>query len=344
MFDVVIVGAGPAGLSAALGLGRCRRHALLCDNGRPRNGASPAMHGFLTRDGENPMELRRIALEQLAPYASVTFRDVEVTHAARQEQLFGLALADGSHVETRKLLLCTGIVNELPDTPGFRDLWGHGVYTCPYCNGWERRDQALAVYGPGSDGITLALELLAWSGDLVLCTNGPSELSLDDMGRLARNGIQVIEEPIARLEGNKGGLEAVRFVTGRVLRRQALFLRSRERQGSDLLHRLGCELTNQGVAHSRGCDKTNYRACMLRAMPHAAFSSRSSRWPRAPWRPSPSIRNCSRKTCDDAVEQHHFGIEQPAPGGSFESRYPARPRGCGIVVQPSDRRAGSVSG
>lgn len=252
MFDVVIVGAGPAGLSAALVLGRCRRHALLCGRGRPRNGASSAMHGFLTRDGENPIELRRLALEQLAPYASVTFRDVEVMDAARQEQLFDLALADGSHVETRKLLLCTGMVDELPDTPGFRDLWGRGVYTCPHCDGWEHRDQPLAVHGCGSAAMTLALELLAWSGDLVLCTNGPSELSLDDMGRLARNGIQVIEEHIARLEGNKGGLEAVRFVTGRVLRRQALFLRSREHQGSDLRQRLGCELTDRGAADSHG--------------------------------------------------------------------------------------------
>src|SRR6266498_1985967 len=135
MFDVIIVGAGPAGLSAALILGRCRRRVLVCDIGHPRNAASHALHGFLTRDGIEPAELLRIAREQLHPYDSVELRAVEVTDATRVEHRFEVSLNDGGHLSCRKLLLATGVVDQVPAIAGIEMLYGRSVFHCPYCDG-----------------------------------------------------------------------------------------------------------------------------------------------------------------------------------------------------------------
>src|SRR5512145_3259015 len=140
-YDVVIVGGGPAGLSAALMLGRCRRRVLVCDTGRPRNRASQSMHGYLTRDGVPPREFVAIAREQLKPYTTVELRDVEVADAECRDGRFVVTLDGGAEIWSRKLLLATGVVDNLPDVAGIGDLYGRSVFHCPYCDAWELRDQ-----------------------------------------------------------------------------------------------------------------------------------------------------------------------------------------------------------
>lgn len=256
MLDVLIVGAGPAGLSAALILGRCRRRVLVCDRGGQRNRWSRQQNGFLSRDGIDPAEFRRVARAQMAKYETVEVRDVAVAEVERREDWYAATLADGTRVVARKLLLATGVLDELPPIPGFETFYGTSAHHCPYCDGWEWRDQPLAIYGRGEQGKGMALEMTGWSRDLVLCTDGPAEIPPHDRERLARIGIGVREERIAALEGTDGLLEGVRFETGEVLPRRALFFNCGSHQASDLAHKLGCALTRKGSVETSSYERT----------------------------------------------------------------------------------------
>lgn len=258
MHDVIIVGAGPAGLSAALILGRCRRRVLVCDAGNPRNAASHAVHGFLTRDGMSPAEFLRAGREQLRCYANVELRETEVTHAGCAGDHFAVVLRDGTRCTSRKLLLATGVVDEVPRVAGIDKFYGRSVFHCPYCDGWEVREQPLAVYGRGEKGRGLALMLTLWSGDVVLCTDGPADLSGEDRALLSRHNVAVREEPIARLEGTADGLlERVVFARGEPLPRRALFFNTGQYQRSPLLTELACEFTEKGGARTGEFEETN---------------------------------------------------------------------------------------
>jgi thioredoxin reductase len=273
MYDVIIVGAGPAGLSAALILGRSRRRVLVCDTRRPRNAASRAMHGFLTRDGVPPLDFLFIAREQMRQYDTVELRDVEVVEAAwAADARFHVGLADGSRVASRKLLLATGVVDNLPEIRGFRELYGLGVFHCPYCDGWEVRDRPLAIYGRGERGLGLSLELTGWSRDLVLCTDGPSEIDADGLARLERHGIRVRDERVVALEG-RDGLERVIFASGDPLPRHALFFTTGQTQQSLLALALGCEFNDKGTVRTGRYESTHLPGLFV-----AGDASRAVQW------------------------------------------------------------------
>jgi thioredoxin reductase len=262
MYDVLVIGAGPAGLSAALVLGRARRRILVFDSGQPRSAPSPAAHSVFTRDGTPPMELLRLGREQLRPYEGVEIRDAEVIDAVRNgDGSFSAVLADGSRVAGRRLLLTTGMLEKLPEIEGMHELWGTGVLHCPYCHGWEVRDQPLGVYGRGDFALDLAGTLRGWSHDLVICSNGPSGLTDEERRKLARFGIGLREEIIVRLEGRPeredGTLERIVFADGSTLPRRALFVRLPQRQHSDLAERLGCTLTDRHQVETNAGGQTS---------------------------------------------------------------------------------------
>lgn len=246
-YDVVIVGGGSAGLSAALLLGRSRRSVLVSDTGKTRNAVALESHSFFTRDGTTPAELMRIGREQLRPYETVEFYSVGVRAAKAQSKGFEATLDNGTLVKSRKLLLATGVVDEMPEIEGFKELWGKSIFHCPYCHGWEVRDQPLALYGNGAVGFELAELLKGWSDDLVLCTDGVATLSEDESKLLSKNNISIREERIVRVDGESGQLEKIVFANGETLRRKAIFFRPKQQQHSVLAKQLGCEITDVGT-------------------------------------------------------------------------------------------------
>jgi thioredoxin reductase len=249
-YDVVVVGAGTAGLSAALVLGRSRRRVLVLDGGEPRNAPAAASHGFFTRDGVHPGELLRIGREQLAPYPSVEYRAVGATGAAGSDGSFEVALEDGSSVGARKLVLASGVLDELPERPGFRELWGRGVYGCPYCHGWEVRDRPLAVLAPAGGILERVALIRNWSRDLVALTDGTSGLDEEGRARLGALGVPLREERVSRLVGDPvgGGLSRVVFEDGPELEREGVFYAPPVRQRSPIAESLGCEVVEAGPA------------------------------------------------------------------------------------------------
>ena len=253
LFDVAIIGAGPAGLSAALVLGRARRHVVVCDSGQYRNAPSRGMHGYLTREGMAPAEFLRVARAEVFVHETVELVQQEVVDVRRIADGFELRVEGIAPIRARKLLLATGVVDDLPPVEGAEALFGRGVYLCPYCDGWEVRDQPLAVYGRGDHkGASFALELTLWSSHIVLCTDGPGDLSAEYVARLAKAGIPVREGKIARLEGDGDRLTRIVFADGTSLACQALFFNTGRRQRSDFARRLGC-----AGYHEEGCDLTD---------------------------------------------------------------------------------------
>lgn len=246
-FDVIIVGGGPAGLSAALYLGRCCRRVLVCDDGQYRNAYSKSMHGFLSRDGINPAELRQIGRQDLQKYETVEIRAIKVVDATRQDGEFQIVLENGQKISSKKLLLATGLWDEWPTLKGAKELYGRSIFHCPYCDAWELRNQPLAVLGRGDlKAGELALSLTMWTDDIVLCSNGPSELSDDYRERLARKNISIREEPVKQLISNDVILEKIEFEEGETLARRAIFFISKTKQRSDLAAKLGCSFDEHG--------------------------------------------------------------------------------------------------
>lgn len=236
-------------------LGRCRRDVVVFDSGKPRNAASQALHGFLTRDGVSPTELRRLGRAELVNYPSVQCCDRKVIAVERGtgRARFMVHTEDGDGVPTRALLLATGRDDVLPERPGFAELYGRGVYHCPFCDGWEHRDQPLAAYGRDEEAFEVALELLTWSPHVMLCTDGACQLKERERHALAAAGIALIETQLAALVADaERRLEALRLSSGETLPCRALFFVAGSPQKSALPEKLGCSLDPTGGVICQG--------------------------------------------------------------------------------------------
>ena len=256
IYDTVVVGGGPAGLSAGLVLGRCMRHALMCDDGRYRNARSDALHCYMGHDGIRPAELLDRARSQLKPYDTISTVRSSVTSIKKEDHRFAVAFKTGASVRARSIIVATGVVDELPAIPGIETLFGKSVHVCPYCDGWEHRNAPVAVYGRGDKGTNFAMLLRQWTDDLVLCTDG-SPLYAEQKDRLRRRGVEVREQAIESLMEKNGCLEAIRFKGGEALPRRALFFTTDQHPRSPLLEGLGCVYDEKGGLACDGDGKTN---------------------------------------------------------------------------------------
>jgi thioredoxin reductase len=265
LYDVAIVGSGPAGLSAALLLGRSRRRVIVADHGKPRNAAARAVHGFLALDGIEPKDLRKKAVEQCEGYG-VTFVNGKVAACCREEldgrSIFCLEIETVGTIRSRKLLLASGVVDELPKLEGFTDFYGATAHHCPYCDGWEHQDKRMVAYGNAKSVVELAINLLAWTEHVTCCTDGTA-LSQADIRRLQKYGIDHRPEKISRLTGTGSTLEKVNFSEGEPIDADALFFSAGQGQRSDLPEALGCECDEDGLVVVKGKQGTGVPGLFL---------------------------------------------------------------------------------
>lgn len=236
--DVVIIGGGIAGLSAALVLGRSRRRVAVVDAGNPRNRRAAHAHGFVTRDGTASEELLRLAREEVAGYG------VElITGTAVSAEPGRVRLADGTELATRHIVLAMGLGDVLPDIPGAGDAWGTGLLQCPYCHGWEVRDRALGILGTAGSSVQQALLVRQWSSDVTFFTHTLGTLDDDDAARLSARGIRVVPGTVTGLAGGPSGtLTAVETAGGHRFPCDALFCEPEAAVDPKIAGGLGCEL------------------------------------------------------------------------------------------------------
>ena len=247
-FDVVIIGGGPSGLSAALALGRGRKRVLLADSGPRRNAAAVHIHNFVTRDGTPPSEFRAIGLEQLRTYPNVEVRGVRVDSVSGQRGAFQVALEDGI-VEARRILLCTGLIDELLPLPGFRELWGSAIFQCPYCHGWEIRDQRWAYLATSLERLPFALLMRGWTSDVVVLTGGALSVPPEMRERLVAAGVRVEARAISHIVARGEQLQGIALDDGSIVPADALFAHPPQRQ-VPLVRELGLLLDADGFVQA----------------------------------------------------------------------------------------------
>ncbi|MEM9863124.1 MAG: NAD(P)/FAD-dependent oxidoreductase [Myxococcota bacterium] len=242
--DVLIVGGGPAGLTAALYLGRARKSVVVVDRGQARHAVSQGVHNFLTREGLPPASLREHAWQQMEPYASVSLRSDTVSSIVREGDVWVVSFGDGAEIRTRALLLATGVIDEHPKVEGYAERWGHSIHQCPYCHGWEMRDRQLGVVGSELAVMHMAPLLRGWSPHVSVFTHG-EELSDEARSALERAEIPVHTATIRSLDGAGVELANVLLSNDQVVPCEGLFVATPQRQ-VDFVRGLELEMDDDG--------------------------------------------------------------------------------------------------
>ncbi|HEY0041870.1 MAG TPA: NAD(P)/FAD-dependent oxidoreductase [Flavisolibacter sp.] len=257
MLDCIIVGGGPAGLNAAVVLGRCRRKVLVFDTGTYRNQYSHGMHNYLTRDDVLPTEFLKISVKEVYKYGVEIIRH-KVTNAKKNDEGHFVVKDDtGKVYRSKKLLIATGLQDNVPDIPGFKELYGKSVFHCPYCDGWEVQDKEIGVYAKNKNGFELALSLKAWSNNITYYADGRNKLKPSEVEMLSLNEIPIISYPIERLEAKNDRLKAVVFKTGESRQCDALFFVNGFKQQCNLVETFGCNMSKKGVVLTNRFQQTN---------------------------------------------------------------------------------------
>lgn len=256
-WDVVIVGGSYAGLAAGMSLGRAIRNVLIIDAGKPCNAQTPHSHNFLTRDGNTPAELASIAREQVLAYPTVQLFNGTAIAVSGSNGEFIVETNDGQQFETRKILFATGVRDLLPEVPGVHECWGISVIHCPYCHGYEVRNEKTGIWINGSATLEFATLIRNWTPELTILTNGEATFDSDTSQKLNQMGITVNQAQIQEVIHTNGYLSEVRFEDGSSLALKALYARFPFEQHCDIPAKLGCEITEHGYISTDHFRKTN---------------------------------------------------------------------------------------
>lgn len=257
LLDCAVIGGGPAGLNASLALGRSRKKTVLFDDNKPRNAVTSESHGFITRDGIDPQELKRIAQEELSKYPDVKIKKQRVLSVLKEKGVFQLTTESGEAYQAKKVILATGFKETLPAVKGIEDFYGTSLFGCPFCDGWEMRDRPLAIISDSQGAFHMAKVASNWTQDLLLCTNGRTTLSENEKRILESKGIKVNEEKIRALIGTNGKLGKIEFEDGKTVSREGGFVTSEWKQTAPFGEELGCRLNDYGGIETDSMQRTN---------------------------------------------------------------------------------------
>ncbi|TWT09237.1 NAD(P)/FAD-dependent oxidoreductase [Planomicrobium sp. CPCC 101079] len=256
ILDCAVIGGGPAGLNASLVLGRSRRKTVLFDDNMPRNAVTSESHGFMTRDGIDPQEMKRIAQEELRKYPNVAIEKQRVKNIDKAGGLFRIETEDGSFFSAKNVILATGFKEVLPEVKDVEQYYGTSLFSCPFCDGWELKDRPLAVISENPKAFHMAKVVFNWTEDLAVCTNGKQILSEAEKTLLETKGIKIYEQEIHALIGKNGQLEKIEFKDGSAILREGGFITPEWVQASTFGSLLGCKLNVQGGIESDSMGRT----------------------------------------------------------------------------------------
>lgn len=245
-FDVIIVGGSYSGLAAGMALGRALRKVLIIDDGKPCNRQTPYSHNFIMHDGDSPTEIAALANLQVRRYDTVKFLNGLATSGMKTESGFQIQVSTGETFATKKIIFATGIRDMLPDIDGFAACWGISVLNCPYCHGYEVRNEKTAILGNGEFGFDFSRLISNWTKDLVIFTNGISKFTAEQIEQLENHQIQIVEKQIERLEHSNGYLQHIVFKNGTTSAVKAMYAPAPFEQQCTIPQSLGCELTDEG--------------------------------------------------------------------------------------------------
>ncbi|MBU5442476.1 NAD(P)/FAD-dependent oxidoreductase [Paenibacillus sp. MSJ-34] len=257
LLDVAIIGGGPAGLNAALVLGRARKHVVVIDEGRPRNAVTRETHGFLSRDGISPGEFRRMAEEEIGAYSSVSFMADTAVSIAGTDGQFQIETTRGQTFASKKVLFAVGMKDRPLNIPGLAEVYGISAFVCPYCDGWELRDQPLVIITKGTELLHFAPLISGWTNRFSVCTNGPDELTGAEREELQRHRVPLYDTPIRSIDSSDGIVRQVVLEDGTIIPCRGLFFKPELVTGSDLPRAIGCQITEAGMVDVDDFGKTN---------------------------------------------------------------------------------------
>lgn len=255
-FDVIIIGGSYSGLAAAMALGIALRKVLIIDSEKPCNRQTPYSHNFLTQDGKTPKEIATLAKQQVTMYDSVEFFNSLATKVSKTENGFEVQTSSGDIFKSKKLIFATGIKDEMPSIKGFSECWGISVLHCPYCHGYEVRNETTGIFGNGEYGFEFSKLISNWTKDLTLFTNGKSILTVEQSAILERHQIKIMEKEIAELEHINGQLQNIIFKDGSKKSVKAIYTRLPFEQHCPIPEQIGCELTEDGYIKIDDAHKT----------------------------------------------------------------------------------------